>query len=119
MRWTVSPAASRAGAACAEKGPLLPDTVPPAPGPAAWARSEEHTSELQSQSNLVCRLLLEKKKPITERAHHVATLHGRRYELAPKTSGIRTNPTADRDLPHVTSKDGALDHTWNGAHRST
>src|SRR5256886_9024903 len=28
------------------------------------ARSEEHTSELQSQSNLVCRLLLEKKKDI-------------------------------------------------------
>src|SRR2546430_12967217 len=28
----------------------------------AGARSEEHTSELQSQSNLVCRLLLEKKK---------------------------------------------------------
>src|SRR2546430_12202605 len=31
----------------------------PAPSP---RRSEEHTSELQSQSNLVCRLLLEKKK---------------------------------------------------------
>src|SRR2546430_1975081 len=30
--------------------------------PAGFARSEEHTSELQSQSNLVCRLLLEKKK---------------------------------------------------------
>src|SRR5205085_12038860 len=30
--------------------------------PAVDARSEEHTSELQSQSNLVCRLLLEKKK---------------------------------------------------------
>src|SRR2546427_8251658 len=29
---------------------------------AAGVRSEEHTSELQSQSNLVCRLLLEKKK---------------------------------------------------------
>src|SRR2546427_6692050 len=29
---------------------------------AAAGRSEEHTSELQSQSNLVCRLLLEKKK---------------------------------------------------------
>src|SRR2546430_10464143 len=28
---------------------------------AGWVRSEEHTSELQSQSNLVCRLLLEKK----------------------------------------------------------
>src|SRR5688572_32457893 len=33
---------------------LLPDT-----------RSEEHTSELQSQSNLVCRLLLEKKNRLT------------------------------------------------------
>src|SRR2546430_5072552 len=30
-------------------------------------RSEEHTSELQSQSNIVCRLLLEKKKPDCER----------------------------------------------------
>src|SRR2546430_9047202 len=30
----------------------------------AEARSEEHTSELQSQSNLVCRLLLEKQKKI-------------------------------------------------------
>src|SRR2546430_13011875 len=30
-------------------------------------RSEEHTSELQSQSNLVCRLLLEKKKKNTQR----------------------------------------------------
>src|SRR5256886_9689357 len=29
-------------------------------------RSEEHTSELQSQSNLVCRLLLEKKKKINQ-----------------------------------------------------
>src|SRR2546427_7879792 len=29
-------------------------------------RSEEHTSELQSQSNLVCRLLLEKKKIVSE-----------------------------------------------------
>src|SRR5688572_33110851 len=33
------------------------------------ARSEEHTSELQSQSNLVCRLLLEKKKKKTHRTH--------------------------------------------------
>src|SRR5256886_9950329 len=30
-------------------------------GASAGSRSEEHTSELQSQSNLVCRLLLEKK----------------------------------------------------------
>src|SRR2546430_10838505 len=34
------------------------------------ARSEEHTSELQSQSNLVCRLLLEKKKKeVTNTTH--------------------------------------------------
>src|SRR2546430_10227346 len=32
-----------------------------ATGRSGWMRSEEHTSELQSQSNLVCRLLLEKK----------------------------------------------------------
>src|SRR2546430_17107631 len=32
-------------------------------------RSEEHTSELQSQSNLVCRLLLEKKKKNTNKIH--------------------------------------------------
>src|SRR5256886_5991296 len=31
----------------------------------ARTRSEEHTSELQSQSNLVCRLLLEKKKHLS------------------------------------------------------
>src|SRR2546430_5534367 len=36
---------------------------------AKLGRSEEHTSELQSQSNLVCRLLLEKKK------HHDCDIH--------------------------------------------
>src|SRR2546427_9760566 len=56
----------------------LPISSASASGPAEWlgsvvcsspadlrflrTRSEEHTSELQSQSNLVCRLLLEKKK---------------------------------------------------------
>src|SRR2546421_8933794 len=34
------------------------------------ARSEEHTSELQSRSDLVCRLLLEKKKKTSSRATH-------------------------------------------------
>src|SRR2546430_8124251 len=34
------------------------------------ARSEEHTSELQSQSNLVCRLLLEKKKKNKNNVRH-------------------------------------------------
>src|SRR6478736_927209 len=36
-------------------------------GRPATSRSEEHTSELQSQSNLVCRLLLEKKKQTARR----------------------------------------------------
>src|SRR2546430_8537400 len=34
-------------------------------------RSEEHTSELQSQSNLVCRLLLEKKKKANDFIHTI------------------------------------------------
>src|SRR2546430_8673655 len=39
---------------------------------ALWLhRSEEHTSELQSQSNLVCRLLLEKKKKNNRRIHDI------------------------------------------------
>src|SRR2546430_10486454 len=37
-------------------------------------RSEEHTSELQSQSNLVCRLLLEKKNNICFSSHAIVTL---------------------------------------------
>src|SRR2546430_5436267 len=43
---------------------VSPDELPEVPvrTATAMARSEEHTSELQSQSNLVCRLLLEKKK---------------------------------------------------------
>src|SRR2546427_8886996 len=38
--------------------------------PATSSRSEEHTSELQSQSNLVCRLLLEKKKKKINRSYY-------------------------------------------------
>src|SRR2546430_6788949 len=43
----------------------------------AVPRSEEHTSELQSQSNLVCRLLLEKKKkiPINSYILYTNTIH--------------------------------------------
>src|SRR5688572_32443496 len=39
-------------------------------------RSEEHTSELQSQSNLVCRLLLEKKKSSITPSSSSSTLSG-------------------------------------------
>src|SRR2546430_8274583 len=41
-------------------------------------RSEEHTSELQSQSNLVCRLLLEKKKVeviLRSKVHNLPNVH--------------------------------------------
>src|SRR2546427_9194902 len=45
-------------------------------------RSEEHTSELQSQSNLVCRLLLEKKKNKTAKTKRLSQLikHRSRHE---------------------------------------
>src|SRR5690606_39615694 len=48
--------AFQAAAPCARPRPL------PHCQFARWRRSEEHTSELQSRENLVCRLLLEKKK---------------------------------------------------------
>src|SRR2546427_1021641 len=57
-----------AGSAAASAGPRGR-----AAGARALPRSEEHTSELQSQSNLVCRLLLEKKKKHTT-LHSMATL---------------------------------------------
>src|SRR6266478_9815319 len=44
--------------------PCWPTTGNPPSRRRMRSRSEEHTSELQSQSNLVCRLLLEKKKHI-------------------------------------------------------
>src|SRR5438270_6787920 len=57
------------GAGARPEQPLRPGSLRRQPFPALPAaicrpalRSEEHTSELQSQSNLVCRLLLEKKK---------------------------------------------------------
>src|SRR5690606_41822723 len=49
--------------------PALPGGSPhrsPGPWPTHQARSEEHTSELQSREKLVCRLLLEKKKVMSK-----------------------------------------------------
>src|SRR5690606_453191 len=55
---------ARRGAGAGSNGPKT--SLPPKyrhPGTQdTWTRSEEHTSELQSRENLVCRLLLEKKK---------------------------------------------------------
>src|SRR5260221_1626482 len=47
------------------RGRLQADVLGPDDRPGAQQRSEEHTSELQSHSDLVCRLLLEKKKKNT------------------------------------------------------
>src|SRR5256886_10155981 len=58
------------------------------------ARSEEHTSELQSHSNLVCRLLLEKKKKTTptNQAREAARIWS--YELG--TVAMRAMISNDR-----------------------
>src|SRR2546427_5491222 len=52
-----------------KQAPVLLEFDASADGPRTVVRSEEHTSELQSQSNLVCRLLLEKKKKKKEQRH--------------------------------------------------
>src|SRR5260370_33345712 len=55
----------------AERSPCVPSTIGPAHCPSGTSasarpvRSEEHTSELQSHLNLVCRLLLEKKQEVS------------------------------------------------------
>src|SRR2546427_7290766 len=59
-------AASAAKNAVVVLRPMDSITSPRRMSSAAGLRSEEHTSELQSQSNLVCRLLLEKKKKNTD-----------------------------------------------------
>src|SRR2546427_12079829 len=53
---------ARRSRCCAHRWLYAPIPGEPGPESSAGVRSEEHTSELQSQSNLVCRLLLEKKK---------------------------------------------------------
>src|SRR5438034_8399341 len=49
---------------------------------ASPSRSEEHTSELQSHSDLVCRLLLEKKKSVLEERRALCRVH-LAYRLVP------------------------------------
>src|SRR2546421_1038851 len=48
----------------------------------AGQRSEEHTSELQSRSDLVCRLLLEKKKKMKEYTKNVNSAHMDRQDMS-------------------------------------
>src|SRR6266478_9846521 len=59
---------------------LRPSATPPEkPRPPPIDRSEEHTSELQSQSNLVCRLLLEKKNEVYSHHHAGPKYSGEGY----------------------------------------
>src|SRR2546430_9210214 len=55
-------------------GTTSSDRAVPDPRRQAPSRSEEHTSELQSQSNLVCRLLLEKKKENRDKVCYLVLL---------------------------------------------
>src|SRR5688572_31625877 len=59
--------------------------------PSLAGRSDEHTSELQSQSNLVCRLLLEKKKDRVPNRH----------PLVPELGHEKTLPMAGHRDPGV------------------
>src|SRR2546430_12213465 len=63
--WTPSARNVRPTSAGERPVNVTPSTVKAICATMGRSRSEEHTSELQSQSNLVCRLLLEKKKKTT------------------------------------------------------
>src|SRR5690625_6893080 len=62
MGFVVDAATHSAWRTAAKSGPDAKKRKPRAKPDTASARSEEHTSELQSRGHLVCRLLLEKKK---------------------------------------------------------
>src|SRR2546427_8059309 len=59
-----------------EEIPVVAAAVQSERGFPVHPRSEEHTSELQSQSNLVCRLLLEKKKKNEPRRPNLSGVRG-------------------------------------------
>src|SRR5438034_1555049 len=73
---------------CRRTAALLPDALPQ-----GSRRSEEHTSELQSHSDLVCRLLLEKKKKekIARQIHYMCSNGDR--ALPTPTSNTRKSIT--------------------------
>src|SRR5437870_8573115 len=72
---------------------------PECPGPACGrgcARSEEHTSELQSRGHLVCRLLLEKKNTVY---HFPSTVSAKRLTRADTSSIHATSPPSPFQRP--------------------
>src|SRR5256885_3954039 len=69
-------------------------------------RSEEHTSELQSPCNLVCRLLLEKKKLISHSQHRLRPLSPRSHLAI-----VQAGPSDRRNLTrtHVPNSGSIID----------
>src|SRR2546430_3578221 len=66
----------------------------------ARTRSEEHTSELQSQSNLVCRLLLEKKTPSVTLGERSATPPAPADASHPPYSPVAADSSIHRSRPN-------------------
>src|SRR5207249_8725732 len=74
-----------------------PERRPHDPGPLLHERSEEHTSELQSRFDLVCRLLLEKKKENANDVHAEQVRRPRQQRAHPRTRTATTvRPRAPR-----------------------
>src|SRR5438093_9211968 len=79
-QWTQASSASNPPRSAMRRVHSEPSTATTNASPGSKVRSEEHTSELQSLTNLVCRLLLEKKKKdpqAHQRLHLVATIDDR------------------------------------------
>src|SRR5258707_11035793 len=95
--------------------PVLPARHGPGPQSAARegpARSEEHTSELQSRQYLVCRLLLEKKKKTTQtEAPQSAECCER---LVPTPRDARRNPTVECAQHAIRCRVGRADYAEHG-----
>src|SRR5688572_32476674 len=76
-----------------KREPPKVQTLPVTEETPQFRRSEEHTSELQSQSNLVCRLLLEKKKKKKKKKFNT-----QRHAQIPKST---THPALHKQYYHV------------------
>src|SRR3989475_2494799 len=74
-------------------------------GPDRHQRSEEHTSELQSQSNLVCRLLLEKKK---KQKKNKKTARKQKRKSYHSPSAKHYDHTRQKATEHIRNSSGAL-----------
>src|SRR2546427_3859252 len=87
------------GMGCAHKNAVHRQSELPVP----MTRSEEHTSELQSQSNLVCRLLLEKKKKHNCEVSNESCHCNHRPTHSPRDARVSHIETADEERRHSTA----------------